>query len=99
MRFQAVSGCNAAGISRQPGEVFDASPEDGALLVARAQAVQAGACPQVVGTTRVRIGDQAVVVETGGLLLHPGAYELDPGTVAKLWGRTNVFVFVPEVNS
>ena len=95
MELRSVGGCNAAGINRQPGEVFDATPTDAALLVACSQAVQVGALPQLTGTTKVKIGDQAVTSEVGGLVLHPGAYELDPEMVAKLWGKTNVFVFLP----
>jgi hypothetical protein len=92
MELRAVSGCNAAAVNRAPGEVFDATPEDAAALVARGQAVQSGPCPKVASTAKVQIGDQAVVVEVGGRLLHPGVHELDGGTVKKLWGRLNVLV-------
>ena len=96
MELRAVCGCNAGAVNRQPGEVFETDPTSAVTLVSMGQAVQAGPCPKLTGTTKVRIGDQAVVVEVGGLLLHPGAYELDPETIKRLWGRLNVYVFVPD---
>jgi hypothetical protein len=93
MLIQAIEGCNAAAVNHAPGEVFDAAPEDAAVLIAHGQAVMGGECPAPTGGMHsVVIGDQAAFVSYAEGTFGPGARSVTDAELALLWGKRYVFV-------
>lgn len=93
MIVKIIDATVAVGQPVAAGEIVEVEEGAARVLIAGGKAVHTGPVPEPTGALhRVELGVQAVHLDPGKEVLHPGPRLVDDALLARLWGRPYVFV-------